>query len=353
MIKRVTSVIKGHNFGNTTPDIKYNMDSLSRQSGNYLGSSNLSVNTNGTLVNREEYYPFGETSFGSYAKKRYRFCGKEKDEESGLYYYGARYYSPWTCRFISVDPLEGKYAQLTPYNYAGNEPIGDKDIDGMQSEKTPTSQGSSPSSAGNTSAQNQTQATNINCHQVKAGETLEGIAKNNNTSVDALRKANNLEPQNDKKLQIGSNLKIPVQKAAGQSSALSAKFNFTKLSKDNTTVVPMPLSKSNFSFSYENSEIGFDGKPTGKGGIEQNNIIFEVILAFSTIGFFTATRVAIANIGVKKGFEFAAKGVVQAEKVSGSYLLEFQSGKLYAEKGLEPRMMQSINRMKLTLEINL
>jgi hypothetical protein len=48
------------------------------------------------------------------------------------------------------------------------------------------------------------------------------------------------------------------------------------------------------------------------------------------------------------GVKVAAKGVVQAEKVSGSYLLEFQSGKFYAGKGLEPRMMQSINRIEAT-----
>jgi len=46
--------------------------------------------------------------------------------------------------------------------------------------------------------------------------------------------------------------------------------------------------------------------------------------------------------------EAAANGVVQAEKVSGSYLLEFQSGKFYAGKGLQPRMMQSINRIETT-----
>jgi hypothetical protein len=42
--------------------IKYNLD-------DHLGSSNVLVDENGTLVNREEYYPFGETSFSSYAKK--------------------------------------------------------------------------------------------------------------------------------------------------------------------------------------------------------------------------------------------------------------------------------------------
>ncbi|MDP3927863.1 MAG: RHS repeat-associated core domain-containing protein, partial [Bacteroidota bacterium] len=157
---------------------------------------------------REEYYPFGETSFGSYGKKRYRFCGKEKDEESGLYYYGARSYSSWTCRFISVDPLAGKYAQLTPYNYAGNEPIGDKDIDGMQSQNTDTSQTSAPA-PNSDSTPTQTAGTNVNCHQVKKDETLGGIAKKYGVTVDALRKANNLDPKDDKDLDIGRELKIP------------------------------------------------------------------------------------------------------------------------------------------------
>ena len=121
--KRIVSVRKGHDFGDSTPEIKYNMY-------DHLGSSNVSVDDNGTLVNREEYYPFGETSFGSYSKKRYRFCGKEKDEESGLYYYGARYYSPWTCRFISVDPQAGKYIFQTPYAYADNNPICKMDYNG-------------------------------------------------------------------------------------------------------------------------------------------------------------------------------------------------------------------------------
>ena len=121
--KRIASVRKGSNFGDTTPEVKYNLD-------DHLGSSNISVDENGTLVNREEYYPFGETSFGSYSKKRYRFCGKEKDEESGLYYYGARYYSPWTCRFISVDPQAGKYISQTPYTYADNNPICKMDYNG-------------------------------------------------------------------------------------------------------------------------------------------------------------------------------------------------------------------------------
>jgi uncharacterized protein RhaS with RHS repeats len=62
--------------------------------GDHLGSSSLVLDQTGNWVNREEYFPYGETSFGSFAKKRYRFTGKERDEESGLYYHGARYYAP-------------------------------------------------------------------------------------------------------------------------------------------------------------------------------------------------------------------------------------------------------------------
>jgi len=128
---RIATVRLGDDFGDTTPDIKYNLE-------DHLGSSTLQLEDNGANINSEEYYPFGETSFGSYAKKRYKYCGKERDEESGLYYYGARYYNAWTGRFVSIDPLAAEYPQLTPYNYAGNKPITHKDIDGLQSSEDET-----------------------------------------------------------------------------------------------------------------------------------------------------------------------------------------------------------------------
>jgi RHS repeat-associated protein len=79
------------------PAIQYHL-------GDHLGSSNVVVDDTGTWTNREEFFPYGETSFGSFARKRYRFTGKERDEESGLYYYGARYYAPWLARWITTDP---------------------------------------------------------------------------------------------------------------------------------------------------------------------------------------------------------------------------------------------------------
>ena len=113
---RIATVRIGSDADDPTPQVKYCLE-------DHLMDSLVVLNTQGNLVNREEYYPFGETSFGGFAKKRYRFNGKEKDEESGLYYYGARYYAPWLCRFISVDPAKEQRAWLTPYNYVQNNPI--------------------------------------------------------------------------------------------------------------------------------------------------------------------------------------------------------------------------------------
>jgi RHS repeat-associated protein len=81
----------------TTPAVQFHL-------GDHLGSSHVVLDDTGGFVNREEYTPYGETSFGSFARKRYRFTGKERDEESGLNYHGARYYAPWLCRWTSCDP---------------------------------------------------------------------------------------------------------------------------------------------------------------------------------------------------------------------------------------------------------
>ena len=73
-------------------------------------------------------------SFGSYTKKKYRYNGKEKDEESGLYYYAAKYYATWTLSFYSVAPKAPETVHQSSYCYADNNPIMFQDING---EKTP------------------------------------------------------------------------------------------------------------------------------------------------------------------------------------------------------------------------
>ena len=102
--------------------------------GDHLGSSNVVVDENGNSTNREEFTPYGETSFGSFARKRYRFTGMERDEESGLSYHSARYYAPWSGKWVSVDPL-GHVDGINLYTYARNNPLIYYDPEGAQSEE--------------------------------------------------------------------------------------------------------------------------------------------------------------------------------------------------------------------------
>ncbi len=90
--------------------------------GDHLGNSSMTANALGALVHREEFTPYGETSFGGYAYKRYRFTGKERDEESGLSYHRARYYAGWLGKWVSADPA-GMVDGVNLYKYSLNNPV--------------------------------------------------------------------------------------------------------------------------------------------------------------------------------------------------------------------------------------
>jgi len=98
------------------------------QYGNHLGSAAYELDGTGRIVSYEEYHPFGTTSYQAMdaaldvPMKRYRYTGKERDEESGLYYHGARYYAPWLCRWTAADPA-GIEDGLNVYGYCHSNPI--------------------------------------------------------------------------------------------------------------------------------------------------------------------------------------------------------------------------------------
>lgn len=108
---------------------------------NHLGSASLELDENANIISYEEYHPYGTTSYQAAnaavkaVAKRYRYTGKERDEETGLYYHGARYYAPWLGRWTAVDPLEKKYAGWSSYNYCLNNPVIYHDPDGRQGKK--------------------------------------------------------------------------------------------------------------------------------------------------------------------------------------------------------------------------
>ncbi|MBV7337574.1 hypothetical protein KFU94_56970 [Chloroflexi bacterium TSY] len=70
----------------------------------HLGGTSLILDANAAIVSESVYYPYGLTRYHSgAASAHYQYVGKELDE-SGLYYFGARYYDPTISQFLSVDP---------------------------------------------------------------------------------------------------------------------------------------------------------------------------------------------------------------------------------------------------------
>jgi RHS repeat-associated protein len=107
------------------------------QFGNHLGSSSLELDDDANVISYEEYLPYGSTSYQAVDKtinaaaKRYRFTGKERDDESGLSYHGARYYAPWLGKWISTDPA-GMVDGPNLYAYARDNPVRNNDEAGTQ-----------------------------------------------------------------------------------------------------------------------------------------------------------------------------------------------------------------------------
>ena len=73
--------------------------------GDHLGNTNLVTDlTDGRFLGQEEYYPFGGTAVSITMPTSFRFNGKPLDGETGLYFFGARYYAPALGRFLTPDP---------------------------------------------------------------------------------------------------------------------------------------------------------------------------------------------------------------------------------------------------------
>ena len=126
----------------------------------HLGSAQFVTDWRGRQYEHIEYTPYGELWIEEVAagldKLPFRFTGKEMDEETGLYYYGARYFDPKYSRWLSGDPALGDYIPKAPtddeakkhnenlpgmggvynivnlhlYHYAGNNPVKYEDPDG-------------------------------------------------------------------------------------------------------------------------------------------------------------------------------------------------------------------------------
>jgi RHS repeat-associated protein len=106
------------------------------QHGNHLGSAILELDDAANVITYEEYFPYGSTAYQSVRSqtetpKRYRYTGKERDDENGLDYFGARYYASWLGRWTSADP-SGPSDGPNLYRYASCNPVTKFDPNGLQ-----------------------------------------------------------------------------------------------------------------------------------------------------------------------------------------------------------------------------
>ena len=99
----------------------------------HQGNNRVVVNSNGTVMETNHYYPFGST-FATSNVQPYKYNGKELDTKNGLnwYDYGARHYDAVLGRWHVVDPLAEKYYSTSPYTYCLNNPVKYIDPDGKK-----------------------------------------------------------------------------------------------------------------------------------------------------------------------------------------------------------------------------
>jgi RHS repeat-associated protein len=143
-LRRTTLLVMDHDHHLAQVDTRTDGDDgtpqqlVRYQISNHLGSASLELDDAGQIITYEEYYPFGSTSFQSVDSsrevpaRRYRYTGKERDEETGLYYHGARYYAPWLARWTAPDPAEDTDG-YNLYQYVHANPVRLTDPSGLMS----------------------------------------------------------------------------------------------------------------------------------------------------------------------------------------------------------------------------
>ena len=100
----------------------------------HLGGTSIVTDKDGNAVQRLTYLPYGEVFTDALVDSSfvspYKFTGKELDEETGLYYFGARYYNPRYSLWYGTDPLQEKYPGVSAYAYCMGNPVNTVDPDG-------------------------------------------------------------------------------------------------------------------------------------------------------------------------------------------------------------------------------
>ena len=112
-----------------------NIEEIFFYHSDHLGSTSYITDAKANITQFDAYLPYGELLVDEHSSSEempYKFNGKELDEETGLYYYGARYMDPKISMWLGVDPLAEKYPNKSSYCYTFNNPIILIDPTGME-----------------------------------------------------------------------------------------------------------------------------------------------------------------------------------------------------------------------------
>ena len=164
----------------------------------HLGTSTVELTDAEEVISYEEFYPYGAVAYSArsttagldLSPRRYRYTTKERDEETGLDYFGARYYLPWLGRWLSADPA-GFVDGPNLYQYVRGLPIGLWDPTGMATPMTDaTTTSTTPRTRGEMSAKEEWEEA-VAPHKsgapisiIKAIDLIRGIEETTQASPD-------------------------------------------------------------------------------------------------------------------------------------------------------------------------
>lgn len=223
--EKLTWVAGNPPAGITSPQIRFQLD-------NMLDSSLLEVDSQSQVISYEEYAAFGATTYAwslnqpEIDLKDFRYQSKERDQQNGLYYFGARYYSPWARRWMSPDPT-GAVDGLNLYTFAGNNPISFHDYSGLCKGKR-KKPGADPSDGDGSSSSSSSSSSSGPKRSTRSSSSKEEIESAQNELDDML---------NAKKEESNKKRKITLKKQADESPA----------------AIPVPLGGSNVEYHYRHT----------------------------------------------------------------------------------------------------
>ncbi|MDK9757033.1 hypothetical protein KIV40_16865 [Vibrio sp. D173a] len=96
---------------------------------NHLGHVQKVLNASGQVVESYQYTPYGQVEGGDFSQQPFGYSTKRSDFESGLVYFGYRFYSPYQRRWLNRDPLQ-EQGGINLYAYVNGDPLGYVDPDG-------------------------------------------------------------------------------------------------------------------------------------------------------------------------------------------------------------------------------